>query len=352
MSEGGGGDFLERLAPDLSAGILLRLEDTAALVRATSVSRSWRRFVIANGLCKKFCSRIFPEISCFARVIEVGRLSSSLEVVSGGSMEFSRLESEHTVYAQLGHCILQGFLTDCIVEAIAASSTHNHSVQLIMTAIENTLHPSIGQISYWSSMGKSDPDAPETLTYRLSSKLCVVYEISLQPLQVRTDSDDLIYMSKTVRFKLGHSWCLGERSMVYDNASNETLGDGNYMWTYVSPEFSMVQGDRWQTFKLPQPVICVGGILQIELLGRVQKSYMDNLYYVCVSHVKAIGKPLSPAFDVEILDRMGNSILMYFHGAESVLEDASVAGSSRPSFSLRYRRLRRENTRRRKSRKL
>lgn len=35
-----------------------------------------------------------------------------------------------------------------------------------------------------------------------------------------------------------------------------------------------------QTFKLPEPVLCIGGYLQIELLGRVQRQEMDDLFYI------------------------------------------------------------------------
>lgn len=38
-----------------------------------------------------------------------------------------------------------------------------------------------------------------------------------------------------------------------------------------------------QVFKLPRPVLCIGGILQVDLLGRVQTQEMDQLYYIwCV----------------------------------------------------------------------
>lgn len=40
------------------------------------------------------------------------------------------------------------------------------------------------------------------------------------------------------------------------------------------------QENSLQTFKLPKPAICTGGILQVELLGRVQKQEMDDLYYI------------------------------------------------------------------------
>lgn len=35
-----------------------------------------------------------------------------------------------------------------------------------------------------------------------------------------------------------------------------------------------------QAFKLPEPVLGIGGILQVELLGRVQRQEMDELYYI------------------------------------------------------------------------
>lgn len=40
------------------------------------------------------------------------------------------------------------------------------------------------------------------------------------------------------------------------------------------------QENRLQIFKLPEPVLCVGGFLQIELLGRVQRQDVDGLFYI------------------------------------------------------------------------
>lgn len=43
------------------------------------------------------------------------------------------------------------------------------------------------------------------------------------------------------------------------------------------------QENRLQKFTLPEPVLCIGGILQIELLERVQRQEMDGLLYIwCV----------------------------------------------------------------------
>lgn len=35
-----------------------------------------------------------------------------------------------------------------------------------------------------------------------------------------------------------------------------------------------------QHFKLPEPVLCVGGFVQLELMGRVQTQEMDEKYYI------------------------------------------------------------------------
>ncbi|RZC72869.1 hypothetical protein C5167_048355 [Papaver somniferum] len=60
----------------------------------------------------------------------------------------------------------------------------------------------------------------------------------------------------------------------------------------------MVQEIFLQKFKLPEPVLAVGGLLQIELLGRVQLA-SDYLYYLCVSHVQVVGHPLTSDFAAE-----------------------------------------------------
>lgn len=40
------------------------------------------------------------------------------------------------------------------------------------------------------------------------------------------------------------------------------------------------QENHLQNFKLPEPILCIGGFLQIELLGRVQTQATDDLFYI------------------------------------------------------------------------
>ncbi|XP_010933880.1 F-box protein At4g00755 [Elaeis guineensis] len=332
-------DVLEWLGPDTSTSVFMCLNDPSDLVRASAVSRSWRRFVILNGFSKNLCKRICPEISNFTRVIEVRSSERSVEVGSSSAIEWESLEREHKVYTNLSYCLVSPKgKKDCIVDAISASSTDNYPDE----RIDNTLEPR-DQVdtrpSYWSSGGQVDPGVPETLTYRLISRLCIVDEIKIQPFKAFFQFGDPIYSAKSVRFRMGYSRpSQGTGSCVTDGyAKSHADADDNYSWMYVSPEFPMVQENVLQSFKLPRPVICIGGIVQIELLGRVQKQAMDSLYYICVCHVQVMGRPLSPVLEVDIRGTVGNSVLKYFPDASFGEDEARE--SRWHAFAARIRHL-------------
>ncbi|XP_020589982.1 F-box protein At4g00755-like isoform X4 [Phalaenopsis equestris] len=294
MKEQSGGDLLERLGSDLSAAILLCLDDPADLVRLASLSKSWRIFVISNGFCKRLCLRTNPEISCFVRAIEVGGLSTTAVKKVGSN------------------CSETG------VESISASNTN--------AMLPGYLGPNMFS-SFWSNKRKS------TLTFRLSCKLCVIHEIKIQLPQA-----EFYCRASKCRFRLGH--------MRNENATPEELLAEDFIWTYVSPEFSMVEIGDFQSLKLQRPVVCIGGVLQFELLSRDPSDESSDMRtLIMASRVKAIVCPLAPAFEVSLLDRMGDSILMYFPGAIPYLEDFFV---QEPSFSSR-RKFWRKAKRRRKN---
>lgn len=50
--------------------------------------------------------------------------------------------------------------------------------------------------------------------------------------------------------------------------------------TLLMPSNLVLQENKLQTFKLPRPVLCIGGVVKIELLGRVQKQATDDRYYI------------------------------------------------------------------------
>ncbi|KAK4571710.1 hypothetical protein RGQ29_030219 [Quercus rubra] len=306
------GDFIQRLGLDVSINILNLLDDPSDLVRACAVSRSWNRFVIENSLCKQLCLKLYPEVSSVTHVIEVENLIEPVKVSAGGSPDWERLKRDNRVYAFFAQGLTPLIKKGCITEPISASSTDNYPDE----SIQNTLEPEDrieSGASYWSSKGETDPNVPEILTYKLVAQLCVVTEIQVQPFQAYFQYGFPIYSSKAVRFRLG---CSRHPLELDDDIREDMLihhrwSDDDFIWTYTSPEFPVAQENELQKFKLPEAVLCIGGILQVELLGRVQKQEIDGLYYICVSHVQAVGRPLSSPFDIDMLDSSGKCTLKY-----------------------------------------
>ncbi|KAK6260749.1 hypothetical protein SCA6_015223 [Theobroma cacao] len=320
----GGVDFLNCLDGDLSIKILMSLEDPADLVRLGAVSRSWRHFVITNGLCKNLCRRMFPQFSRLDCVNElIGTVKRHAEAGPSNFMEWEALEREHRVFAFLARGCLSFGLRDCISEAIIASSTDNYPEE----SIDNTLEPRdrVARIaSYWSSKGQSNPEVPETLTYKLAADLCVITDINIRPFQAYFQFGYPIYSAKSVRFRTGHIKSSVD-NLVDDSCQGSS--DNKYAWTYTSQDFPMSQENRLQNFRLPEPVLCIGGILQVELLGRVQRQDMDGLFYICVSHVQVLGRPLSLGFNVQILEPSEKFVLEVLSYAEPTVPEqpSSVA---------------------------
>lgn len=330
-------DFIPCLGADVSVNILMCLDDPSDLARVCSVSSSWRQFVIENGLSKHLCLKMFPEISSITHEIEEKNMIHPVEARPESSSKWEILERDHRVYAFLCRGLTSFVRKDCISEAVSASSTDNFPEE----SIQNTLEPSDraeGRASYWSSQGQSDPSVPETLLYKLISNFCVITEVNVQPFQAYFQFGFPIYSAQALRFRMGHfrSSVLGSESTVVHEASLDT-----FEWTYTSPVFPMAQENCLQKFKLPEPVLCIGGYFAVELLGRVQRQDMDGLYYVCVSHVQVVGRPLSPGFDVEIIDGSGSCTLKYNPVAEhpwsptkSANESQSEAAPSSGGFHI------------------
>ncbi|KAF5733007.1 F-box protein [Tripterygium wilfordii] len=291
----------------MSMKILMCLEDVSDLARICAVSCSWRHFVVENGLCKSFCVRLFPQLSRVGYVIEncCEKKLVEFECSSSRHVEREFLEKEHKVYMFLARGVTSFAIRKCISDAISASSTDNFPAESINNTLDS--RDRIGRrASYWSSKGQKNPAVPERLTYKLVSNICVINEISIHPFEAYFQFGHPIYSAKSVRFRMGHS------KIPIDDHMGDThwdLVDDQLVWTYTSQEFPVAQENRLQTFVLPQPVLCIGGIFQIELLGRVQKQEMDGLFYICVSHVQVMGRSLSPAFDVEILKPSGEFAL-------------------------------------------
>ncbi|KAL3834487.1 hypothetical protein ACJIZ3_009223 [Penstemon smallii] len=333
-------DFIEWLGHDMSLKILMLLENPCDLVRVSAVSSSWRQFVIANGLSKKLCLRMFPQASTFAHVVEVKRPVETVGTGMNDSSEWIRLEREHRVYASLTQGLISFPCKDCISDAICASSTDNYPEESII----NTLEPSDRvdhRASYWSSQGARSLDAPETLIYKLAAQLCLITEVHIHPFQAYFQFGFPIYSAKAVRFHIGHPKVPLEPENDYNDEflNFQEFSDDKFEWTYTSQEFPMAHENRLQKFRFPEPVLCIGGILKVELLGRVQTQEIDGQYYICITHVQVVGRPLSPAFDVELLDEQGKCTLKYYPESLYRLSPAkSLEGESSSSSPSRFHR--------------
>ncbi|CAN7089166.1 unnamed protein product [Brassica rapa subsp. narinosa] len=305
-------DFINNLDTDTSLAILSCLDDPSDLVRASAVSRSWRGFVIKQSLSKSLCLKLFHQLARVDRTLE-----TSNEESSGSISSVYALEREHRVYALLAKGCTSSPIKSCVDDAITASSTDRLPEESILNTLDERERIG-GTPSYWSSSGHHKTSVPETLLYKLKGDLCVITELSIQPFQDFFDPGRPIYSSHYVRFRFGH----------LDNHSQD---EKNYVWTYTSQEFAMAQENRLQSFKLPEPVLCIGGFVLIEFLGRVQRCDIDDLYYICVTHVKAMGRSLAKSFRVVDPDESGKfglKVLSYSDPQEMNEKEEEEAGPS------------------------
>ncbi|XAR63097.1 hypothetical protein NMG60_11022921 [Bertholletia excelsa] len=326
-------DFLQWLQVDMGLNILLCLDDPSDIIRASAVSRFWHHFVVAHGLSKLLCLRLSSQLSSVAYVTEPSRRMKNIaDVGPSNSVELEALEKEHRAYSFLARALTTFTASDCIADAVSATSTDNYPEE----SIRNTLDPRdriLRRASYWSSKGQGDPAVPETLIYKLIANLCIITEISVQPFRAFFQPSHPIYSAKSVRFRMGHPKSPKDVENDLKELPLQGPADDKFIWTYTSQEFPMTQENCLQKFKLPEPVLCIGGYLQIELLGRVQRQEMDGLFYICVSHVEVLGQPLSPVFDVEVLEPHGKFLLKYYSDAQNhspPLSHRQLAGSPNP----------------------
>ncbi|KAL9245328.1 hypothetical protein vseg_018991 [Gypsophila vaccaria] len=310
-----GWDFVNSLHPDVASKILTCLDNPGDIVRASSVSRAWRDFVTANRVCKHLCLRLFPQLSGIARVVDTSNAQHPKysDVGCSRSAELEELRKEHRVFASLARGLTSSGVGECLSDAICASSTDNFPEE----GVHNTLEPRyrIGRrASYWSSSGQSNPEVPEKLTYKLISDFCVITEINIQPFQAFFQANSPIYSAKSVRFRMGYRLLPDDEDEEVDFSKSHEgtpVADDQFVWTYTSKEFPMVQENSLQNFKLPEPVLCIGGIVQIELLGRVQRQEMDGLFYMCIAYAQVLGHSLAPVFSVNHVEPPGRFLLMF-----------------------------------------
>ncbi|PHU29207.1 hypothetical protein BC332_01300 [Capsicum chinense] len=328
-------DFVQWLKTDVSLDIMSRLNDPADVVRAGAVSRLWRQFVVTNRLSKQLCVGRFQQLSRILRITEPDLNAPEPKDVGSSNSNWEYLKREHEVYASLLQAIesSKSCRNDCIGYAVSASSTDKYPDE----SIDNTLIPMDEYLnfpSYWSSKGHSDPNAPETLLYKLKAHLCVITEVCMQPFEAYFQPGKPIFSAKSVRFRVGHPKSLRDVRALLKMPQQQPTDD-KFIWTYTSEEFPMTQEKCFQRFKLPEPVLCIGGYLQIQLLGRVQRQEMDNLFYIRVSHVRVVGRPLGSTFEIEVLEPSQEFVLKYNRDVFGcMVHDFSVGGHQGSNMTL------------------
>ncbi|KAI3444609.1 hypothetical protein Pfo_001274 [Paulownia fortunei] len=321
-----GKNFVDCFEIDLTSNVLSFLNDPSDLIRASAVSRSWRHFVIANGLCKKLWLRKVPQVAHIAYAVEEsdGIIKLS-DVVSRNTVNWGTLEREHKIFSSLLQPLSKPIISpkDCLAFPIGASSTDRDLAENII----NTLTPVDRYpwgASYWSSKGQSDPNVPENIMYRLNTRICVVTEVHIRPFEAFWEPGKPVYSAKSVRFRMGHPKSIADVELEICPVQQPSVD--KYVWTYTSPQFPMTQESRLQQFKLPEPVVCVGGVVQIELFGRAQREETDGLFYIRLGYVRVRGHPLEPAFTLEMFPSGELQLKYCRHALDYVLR--SFAGES------------------------
>ncbi|XP_073127862.1 F-box protein At4g00755-like [Henckelia pumila] len=304
-------NFVECLETDAVSSILNFLDDPSDIIRASSVSRSWQHFVIANSICKNLWLKKVPSFYCVDHVVEEKRGHNICMYVKPMNLiNWEILKMEHNIYSSLLQALEKPLIArkGCVSYVVGASSTDTTVAQNIVNVLSPTDRYDWGH-SYWSSKGQSDPNMPESILLKLNADICVVREIGIRPFEVSWEPGSPVYSAKSVRFHMGHP-----RSITQ-------LGFGNwlqpfqfnaddYIWTYTSPEFTMTQESCIQVFEFPKPAVCMGGYLLIELVGRANRQETDGLFYIRLGYIRVLGEPMPPVFLLK-MDTSGNLVLKH-----------------------------------------
>jgi len=179
-----------------------------------------------------------------------------------------------------------------VAEALYASSTDNPE-----EALSNVLTPEYHHLEhrlpYWSSAGSANDTASDSVTFRLATRVAVVHSFSLRPYEADFQQGHPIYAPRAVRCHLGR---LGEFAGGFDTPLRVPAEEEeHFVAAYSSPAFPVALANTEQRFALPQPVLCTGGVMQLELLGRPTPQASDGRFYVCLAYVAAHGATL-PGF--------------------------------------------------------
>ncbi|KFM25655.1 F-box protein [Auxenochlorella protothecoides] len=249
---------------------------TDALQAVELVCRLWRSIVREADVWLAHPSlQPYPTLAEAARRLMLGRLV----------VEHPRSDADPLVHLPVGDremrlvalvsCLGPDPASSLARNVLGASTTdHREESAINLLLPEERVTFGLG-LSYWSSRGSPDPGSRDWVALRLAHPLVLVQEIRLRPFQAWFQPGGPVYAPVGVRFRIGGpmlfhpgSWQLGEA---------------------VLPQPGVAEV---QAFRLPRPVLCVGGCVTVELLGKTQRQEEDGLLYVCLSYVHVVGRPL------------------------------------------------------------
>lgn len=249
--------------------------------------------------------------ACVAHVLSFMQTPRDLASAELACRAWCRVCEDSSAWLQMATCHLQGFAASSqprlerrlvkrlcgsalarpgrgslLAEGQAASSTDNP-----WEHVRNTLTTRLHTMdSYWSSAGGAPAD-PSWLLYRLCARVSVVHSVQARPYYAIWQ--DVAHAGRPLYSPLRVRVQLGARTSDIGGWSDETeaVGDDT-QWSYTSEAFAVEQADVLQTFTLPQPVVCAGGMMRLLFEGRAQQQDADQLYYVCIVRARALGTPL------------------------------------------------------------
>ncbi|GER31293.1 cyclin-like F-box [Striga asiatica] len=282
----GGIDFVTVFNVDITSSILELLSDPCDLLRASVVSRAWHHFLIANGLCKKLWLRKVPQVTYIAySVKKIDGKNKLVNIASKNTVNWSSSIGKErklvfTLYHPLPH--------DGINKLINVTSKNNNfnwgnldMEHKLFSSLLHTLSKPITSpkfiMSFPVGASSTDQNPPMTVINTLTPELC---------------------------------------SFWSSKGQNDPNAPEYLLYKLMTSESCL------QTFKLPEPVVCVNGVFLIELLGRPQKD-VDGLYYIRLGYAKIMGQTLDTAFHTDVHPSGEVQLDYYPHSAGSGLRSFS-----------------------------
>ncbi|KAK3288265.1 hypothetical protein CYMTET_4252 [Cymbomonas tetramitiformis] len=280
---------LPRLPRDMLAKIL-QLLSFSSLRAAESSCSELRQTVVERELWRATC------LTAAQGMPDVLRAGIHNKLANGDMGQLSAL------YKRLRWLLAQRPSSRSVVsEALSASSTDHPEEALANVLVRRTRATTTSPPCYWSSSGSPSPKMTDRLLFRLCAPLCLVHEVQLRVFQAYFQRGRPIFSPLKVRFRIGCVSTGWRQDGMSKDPGKEALGgtvvEEGEEWVWSSPPKDVRQVETMQRFPLNKPVICAGGFFQVELLGRAAMQHVDQQYFVCLQHVRVVGRPL-PGFHV------------------------------------------------------